>query len=247
MLSRQGPAWPLPSACAVRRLFPSHGELDSIRVREPRDVNLVLGQGMLRAGWDAQNLYAPGKFLVSAPGHDKPERARAYLLTDQVVTDTSARYANSRPGLDTESRRAILAANDLRDSAAGNPAADIRVAEVSHSADDVPGQAGRGRGAVARAVPRAGRGNRRQRAATADRDEPPDPVPPSGRTRQSRPRRPGQPGPLACGHHRGAATVSDRLTVRLISRLARASARKRAYTPAETNAETNTQRHTGTR
>jgi hypothetical protein len=29
-------------------------------------------------------------------------------------------------------------------------------------------------------------------------------------------------------HHRGAATVSDRLTVRLISRLARASARKRA-------------------
>ena len=38
------------------------------RVREPRDVDLVLGQGMLRAGWDAHNLNAPGKFLVSAPG-----------------------------------------------------------------------------------------------------------------------------------------------------------------------------------
>ena len=70
------------------------------RVREPRDVDLVLGQGMLRAGWDAHNLNAPGKFLVSAPGHDRPKRARAYLLTDQVVTETAARYAAYRPPLD---------------------------------------------------------------------------------------------------------------------------------------------------
>ena len=63
------------------------------RVREPRDVDLVLGQGMLRAGWDAHNLNAPGKFLVSAPGHDRPKRARAYLLTDQVVAETAAHYA----------------------------------------------------------------------------------------------------------------------------------------------------------
>ena len=67
------------------------------RVREPRDVDLVLGQGMLRAGWDAHNLNAPGKFLVSAPEHDTPKRARAYLLTDQVVTETAARYAGNRP------------------------------------------------------------------------------------------------------------------------------------------------------
>jgi FtsK/SpoIIIE family len=40
------------------------------RVREPRDVDLILGQGMLKAGWDAHNLNAPGKFLVSAPGHN---------------------------------------------------------------------------------------------------------------------------------------------------------------------------------
>ena len=37
------------------------------RVREPRDVDLILGQGMLKAGWDAHALNAPGKFLVSAP------------------------------------------------------------------------------------------------------------------------------------------------------------------------------------
>ena len=77
------------------------------RVREPRDVDLILGQGMLKAGWDAHNLNAPGKFLVSAPGHDRPKRARAYLLTDEVVADTAAHYASIRPVLDAESRRAI--------------------------------------------------------------------------------------------------------------------------------------------
>ena len=68
------------------------------RVREPRDVDLILGQGMLRAGWDAHNLNAPGKFLVSAPGHDRPKRARAYLLTDEVVAETAAHYAGTGPG-----------------------------------------------------------------------------------------------------------------------------------------------------
>jgi FtsK/SpoIIIE family len=77
------------------------------RVREPRDVDLILGQGMLKTGWDAHSLNAPGKFLVSAPGHDQPKRARAYLVTDEVVTDTAAHYAGVRPVLDEESRRAI--------------------------------------------------------------------------------------------------------------------------------------------
>ena len=81
------------------------------RVREPRDVNLVLGQGMLRAGWDAHNLNAPGKFLISAPGHDRPKRARGYLLTDQVVAATAVRYSNDRPRLDEASLRAIDSAS----------------------------------------------------------------------------------------------------------------------------------------
>ena len=76
------------------------------RVREQRDVDLVLGQGMLRAGWNAHALNAPGKFLVSAPGHDKPKPARAYLLSDQVVAETAAHYAPYRPRLDDISRRA---------------------------------------------------------------------------------------------------------------------------------------------
>jgi hypothetical protein len=60
------------------------------RVREPRGVDPVLVQGMLRAGWDAHNFNTPGKLLVSAPGHDRPKRARAYLLSDEVVAATAA-------------------------------------------------------------------------------------------------------------------------------------------------------------
>ncbi|MEV0230166.1 hypothetical protein [Nonomuraea sp. NPDC050786] len=44
----------------------------SFRVREQRDVDLILGQGMLKAGWHAHRLDAPGKFPISAPEHDVP-------------------------------------------------------------------------------------------------------------------------------------------------------------------------------
>jgi len=80
------------------------------RVRERRDVDLVLGQGMLTAGWNAHQLNAPGKFLVSAPEHDTPRRARAYLLTDQTVIRTAAYFGPQRPQLDHVSRNALNAA-----------------------------------------------------------------------------------------------------------------------------------------
>src|SRR6266704_325898 len=70
------------------------------RVREQRDVDLVLGQGMLNAGWNAHKLNAPGKFLISAPEHDVPRRARAYLVTDEAVANTAARHAQIPRQLD---------------------------------------------------------------------------------------------------------------------------------------------------
>jgi hypothetical protein len=79
------------------------------RVRERRDVDLILGQGMLAAGWNAHKLNAPGKFLVSAPGHDTPKPARAYLLDDETVAATAARYAGQRPALDPISAAACQA------------------------------------------------------------------------------------------------------------------------------------------
>ena len=78
------------------------------RVRERKDVDLILGQGMLAAGWHAHTLNAPGKFLISAPEHDTPRRARAYLLTDQAVADTAALVrrpaAAAGPGLGRRAR-----------------------------------------------------------------------------------------------------------------------------------------------
>ena len=63
---------------------------------------------MLKAGWNAHKLNAPGKFLVSAPEHDTPRRARAYLLTDEMVTQTAAWHSQIPRRLDDISRAAIL-------------------------------------------------------------------------------------------------------------------------------------------
>ena len=83
------------------------------RVRERKDVDLVLGQGMLNAGWHAQSLDAPGKFLISDPEHGTPKRARAFLVTDQAVSETAARHAANRPELDEHSLKAIRARQRL--------------------------------------------------------------------------------------------------------------------------------------
>jgi hypothetical protein len=104
------------------------------RVRERKDVDLVLGQGMLRAGWDAHNLNAPGKFLVSAPEHNTPKRARAYLLTDHVVADTAGRFACNRPDLDEESQHAIIGASNPRPIREGNSADSSNSLDVDQSA-----------------------------------------------------------------------------------------------------------------
>jgi S-DNA-T family DNA segregation ATPase FtsK/SpoIIIE len=79
------------------------------RVRERKDVDLILGQGMLTSGWHAHSLNAPGKFLISAPEHDIPRRARAYLVTDEAVTQTAHHYAPYRPVLDEVSQHALNA------------------------------------------------------------------------------------------------------------------------------------------
>ena len=42
------------------------------RVRERKDVDLILGQGMLAAGWNAHALNAPGKFRSRLPSTTRP-------------------------------------------------------------------------------------------------------------------------------------------------------------------------------
>jgi S-DNA-T family DNA segregation ATPase FtsK/SpoIIIE len=82
------------------------------RVRERKDVDLILGQGMLAAGWHAHTLNAPGKFLISAPEHDTPRRARAYLVTDEAVTAAADHYAGYRPALDDVSQHGLIERTD---------------------------------------------------------------------------------------------------------------------------------------
>jgi hypothetical protein len=98
------------------------------RVRERKDVDLILGQGMLTAGWHAHSLNAPGKFLVSTVEHTTPRRARAYLITDETVAMTAARHASLRPPLDAVSR------DSIRGTPEPNPAAN----EDDESADGTP-------------------------------------------------------------------------------------------------------------
>ncbi|PRX98170.1 FtsK/SpoIIIE domain-containing protein [Allonocardiopsis opalescens] len=78
-----------------------------LRVRERRDTDLVLGQGMHAAGWHAHTLDEPGKFLVSAPGFDSPRRARAYLLTDDQIRTLAHAHTERRPPLDALSADAV--------------------------------------------------------------------------------------------------------------------------------------------
>ena len=82
----------------------------AFRIQEQRDVDLILGQGMLKAGWHAHKLNAPGKFLIWSPEHDTPRRARAYLITDDDAQQAVARHAPARPQLDAISRHALTAA-----------------------------------------------------------------------------------------------------------------------------------------
>jgi hypothetical protein len=70
-----------------------------LRVRERRDVDLVLGQGSFTAGWHAHALTQPGTFLVSAPEHTVPQRYRAYLITDDQLARHAAQHASTQPAL----------------------------------------------------------------------------------------------------------------------------------------------------
>ena len=70
-----------------------------LRVREKRDVDLILGQGSVNSGWHAHQLTQPGQFLISDPEHTAPERNRAYLIDDERIARHAAHYAARRPRL----------------------------------------------------------------------------------------------------------------------------------------------------
>jgi hypothetical protein len=60
------------------------------------------------SGLPVRRRNAPGKFLISAPEHDIPRRARAYLVTDEAVAYTAERHAQIPRQLDDISRAATV-------------------------------------------------------------------------------------------------------------------------------------------
>jgi hypothetical protein len=113
----------------------------AFRVRERRDTDLILGPGMLGAGWHAHTLNAPGKFLISAPEHDTPRRARAYLVTDDMVAATAERYFRARPELDEISAQAIAGCawdNAEQQSTAPLPGHELQAGNGVAGDEDAP-------------------------------------------------------------------------------------------------------------
>ncbi|WP_238006167.1 FtsK/SpoIIIE domain-containing protein [Dactylosporangium sp. AC04546] len=103
-----------------------------LRVRERRDVDLILDKGMLTAGWHAHTLDAPGKFYLLADGHTQARRARGYLVTDDDVQATAARYADARPALDPLSEKATEAEDVIEGEIVSDPEVTLRM--VLHDA-----------------------------------------------------------------------------------------------------------------
>ena len=89
-----------PTLAAMGRNTAVRSQMDiriCLRVREPRDADLILGQGSVTAGWHAHKLTQPGEFLISDPEHGTPERNRAYLIDDERRDQHAARYGHRRP------------------------------------------------------------------------------------------------------------------------------------------------------
>jgi len=73
--------------------------------------------------------------ITVGPSHDRPDRARACLLTGEVVAAAAADYAHDRPRLDESSRRVIDRADRPRaPSADSGPAGSPGTAHVRETA-----------------------------------------------------------------------------------------------------------------
>jgi S-DNA-T family DNA segregation ATPase FtsK/SpoIIIE len=67
-----------------------------LRVREPRDADLILGQHAVTSGWHPHKLTRAGEFMISGPEHTEPDRNRAYLLADEQRDRHAARCGAGR-------------------------------------------------------------------------------------------------------------------------------------------------------
>ncbi len=205
-----------------------------------RPTQKAMGQGAVRSQMDIAHLFSRPRARRRRPrpraGHAQRRLARAHPQRSRQVPGlrTRARHAHAalaptssatRPSAETAARYAaagpnwtMFAAGDRRGSA---PARSAEPASASRPADAEarPSEAGDSRGrALARAVHGSEDGCEIGELMRAHRDEAADPVPAPEPAREGRPRVQVSRGTVAREHHRGAVTMSDRLTVRLVSR-----------------------------
>ena len=100
-----------------------------LRVREKRDVDLILGQGSVNAGWRAHQFTQPGQFLISDPEHTAPERNRAYLIDDERIARHAAHCATTGHGCRTRPKTP----QDRRRAANRPPSAQMLTAALRPS------------------------------------------------------------------------------------------------------------------
>lgn len=115
---------------------------------EQTATNTILGPGMHGRGWRLDLLDLPGKMMVFSREHRRPRVSRAYLVTDQDIARTVARYRDQVPQLDEGSERAFWAGYnaDLEDAGTGGdgprgggkPMDAIDVAQAFHRSDGRP-------------------------------------------------------------------------------------------------------------
>ncbi len=168
----------------------------AFRVQEQRDVDLILGQGMLKAGWHANKLNAPRKIppLVTRAPHP-PRLPRHRRRRDR----RGARYAPARPQLDTISRLALTEGPPAPQPPAEPSPRPLRRRTRRCRTTRRRGSrtAGPGRDPQTRAVRRARRRHSRQRPHHGHRHEPAVGLLPATPARRRWLRRPDGTRPLA--------------------------------------------------
>lgn len=118
-----------------------------LQTAEQGATNIIFGAGMHGRGWRLDLLDLPGKMMVFSREHRRPRVSRAYLVTDQDIARTVARYRDQVSELDEGSTAAFWAGYnaDLDVDAGGDgprgggqPVDAVDVAQAFHRSDGRP-------------------------------------------------------------------------------------------------------------
>jgi hypothetical protein len=79
----------------------------ALATAEQGAARMIFGEGAVGRGWSTAQLDLPGKLLVLSREHRRPRIARGYLITDEDIARTVARFRGNVPTLDEGSAAAF--------------------------------------------------------------------------------------------------------------------------------------------